>query len=73
METKIIDKAICPECGKEFEVTEYGYKKPCPYCGEKLNIFPDSESLIRTPWGTFGIEWGSNRLQLLKTFLKGLF
>lgn len=73
MEDKIIDQAVCLYCDKKFEIIEYGYKRLCPHCGKKLDIFPDSNSYVETPWGTFGIHWESRRLELLKTFLKGLF
>ena len=76
MKTKIIDHAICSYCEKEIELvdsSQYGRNKPCPHCGRKLDIFPDLDSFIETPWGTFGVHWGSNRWELAKSFMKGLF
>ncbi len=73
METKIIDKATCPHCEKEFDVQSYGHKIPCPLCGKNLDVFPDSDSFIETPWGTFGVQWKSKHLELVKGFIKTLF
>ncbi len=69
METKIIDKATCPHCEKEFDVKGYGYKQLCPLCGGKIDVFPNSDSFIETPWGTFGVQWKSKHLELVKGFL----
>ncbi len=73
VETKLIDKATCPHCGKEFDVMEYGHKRSCPLCKGKIDIFPDADSFISTPWGTFGISWDSRKLLSIKDFLKGFF
>ncbi len=76
MDERIVDCAVCPYCEKKIEIidpSQYGRKKPCPNCGRKLDIFPDSDSYIDTPWGTFGVQWGSKRIELIKSFLKGLF
>ena len=45
----------CPYCNGDFEVSEYGHHVPCPLCGKKLKIFPDSDLWIETPWGIFGV------------------
>ena len=49
------DKATCPYCNKEFTVTEYGYRVLCPHCKGKLDIFPEAELYVDTPFGVFGI------------------
>lgn len=47
---------ICPYCEQKFSVVNYGRCIPCPNCGGKLDIFPDSDVWISTPWGQFGIS-----------------
>ena len=51
-----IDKATCPHCENEFAATEYGYGLRCPLCRGKIDIFPDSEIFIETPFGMIGIR-----------------
>ncbi len=51
----MVDKAICPFCDQEFEVTDYGYRVLCPSCGKLLDIFPEDQYFVDTPWGMIGI------------------
>lgn len=49
------DKGTCPFCGKEFVVTKYGFKIPCPKCKGRIDIFPDM-NYIETKFGILGIS-----------------
>ena len=49
------DRATCPYCDKEFVVTEYGYRVRCPLCRGRIDVFPESEFYIDTPFGVIGI------------------
>lgn len=51
------DPANCPECDKEFDAFDcYGYKSPCPHCGELLDIFPTPDIWLDTILGEVGIS-----------------
>jgi len=50
------DTGICIHCGKEFEVTKYGFGLRCPLCKGKIDVFPDPEIFVETPMGTLGIS-----------------
>lgn len=63
------DNGVCPYCGQEFEVKEYGFKLDCPSCKAKIDVFPDP-IWIETKWGTFGIS-GYSLLDLFKGREKG--
>ncbi len=54
----MVDTATCLHCDQEFEVTPdmYGYRTPCPLCGKKLDLFPDDQFFVDTPWGKIGIS-----------------
>lgn len=46
-----MDTGICPYCEKKFEVEQYGKGFKCPYCGGKIDLFPDfSLSIEAGPW-----------------------
>ena len=49
------DIATCAYCQKDFEVTRYGFKIPCPHCGKRLDIAPDPNAFLTTPFGIFGL------------------
>lgn len=49
------DKGTCPYCRNDFEVTQYGWRIPCPHCRRRVNIFPDAVMFIHTSFGVCGI------------------
>lgn len=49
------DKGTCPYCRNDFEVTQYGWRIPCPRCRRHVNIFPDPQVFVQTSFGVCGI------------------
>lgn len=46
---------ICVDCKKEFTVTRYGWRIPCPHCQSVINIFPDPEIFLYINGAPIGI------------------
>lgn len=51
------DIGTCPYCNQDFTVTTYGYKIQCPLCGGLVDIMPDPDLLLDTPFGMVGISY----------------
>lgn len=46
----------CPWCKRLIEVTTYGRKIPCPHCRKPVDIFPDFNLWLSTPFGDIGVN-----------------
>ena len=49
------DRATCPYCCQEFVVAKYGYRVRCPLCNGRIDVFPEPQYYIDTPFGVIGI------------------
>ncbi len=49
------ETAQCLHCKKEFAITQYGWRIPCPHCARRLNIIPDPQIFVYVEGKPIGI------------------
>ena len=60
---------MCPHCNTEFTIRKFGRHIPCPHCKQSLDIFPDADIWIDTPWGEIGFSAGPLTMLLEKIII----
>ena len=50
-----MDTCICPKCNTKLDVSEYGYNLQCSDCHCRIDVFPETDLYLETPYGDIGI------------------
>lgn len=60
------DVGTCPYCNEDFTAPPYGRGLNCVHCGGKIDVLPEPEIWLETPFGTIGVSNLGKLTNLLK-------